>query len=62
MICVVNKMIKLLCNGKHRENKNKHIKTLLKNIFADVYHLQKMFNDVVYDVNYIVEDVVMING
>ena len=28
---------------------------------ARVYRLQKRFNDVVYDVNHIVEDVVMVN-
>ena len=37
---------------------NKNINLLLKNIFADVYHLQKMFNDVVCDVFHIVEDII----
>lgn len=47
-----------LQNGKHRAG---NIFKYINFYFADVYHLQRRFNDVVYDVDHIVEDELMIN-
>ena len=42
-----------LQNGKHRAG---NIFKYINFYFAGVYHLQRRFNDVVYDVDHIVED------
>ena len=51
---------KLFDCGKHAQSKNKHWKLLLI-LFSRMFTICKEDNDVVYDVNHIVDDVVMIN-
>ena len=57
---VVN--IRKVENSQVNFQSNKYWKLLLKNIFADVYHLQKKFNHLVYNTYHIVENIFLVNG